>query len=331
MKNIIAFILSLLAGFLALFQGGCAFVGGGAFARYDRDMAKIGAAGLLVVIAAIVGFVGGSMALAKKRNAFYLSYISAGMMFISAFFLQFNDGFIYSIIYYIAAILTDYKLVLRLRVQDEVGRHFDKTVVSKEYPDLSNFFINTPKFIQYLYYSNIYWFFLFPRFSEARAYAKKVKEDLQTHEKLRTREEFRQKVQAHETVDSNNYSNSSIVFDNSEEDNFLPDVEVPVLTLQEALKLGLDALKNANFSSADKYFNDALSLNSKSSTAYIGKLMIKLKVKNPNELVAVPVKLEAEQLFRKAWEYASPKTKETLKKYIQINRLKLSQNKTQNE
>jgi len=109
MKNIIAFILSLLAGFLALFQGGCAFVGGGAFAQYDREMAKIGAAGFLVVIAAIVGFVGGSMALAKKRKAFYLSYISAGIMLISALFLKFTDGAIYSIIYMIAAMLTDYK------------------------------------------------------------------------------------------------------------------------------------------------------------------------------------------------------------------------------
>ena len=330
MKNIIAFILSLLAGFLALFQGGCAFVGGGAFAQYDREMAKIGAAGLLVVIAAIVGFVGGSMALAKKRKAFYLSYISAGMMFISAFFLQFNDGAIYSIIYMIAAMLTDYKFALRLRVQDELGRYFDKTVVSKEYPELSNFFINTPKFIQYFYYSTLHAFFFVCRYSETRAYAKKVKEDLLTHGNLRTREEFRQKVRENEALNSNNHSNDSIVFDNSEEDNFLPDIEVPVLTLQEALKLGLDALKAANFSSADKYFNDALSLNANSSTAYIGKLMVKLKVKNPNELVAVPVKLEAEQLFRKAWEYASPKTKETLKKYIQINRLKLSQNQTQN-
>ncbi len=324
MKNIIAFILSLLAGFLALFQGGCAFVGGGAFAQYDSRMAKIGAGGLLVVIAAIIGFVGGSMALAKKsKKAHYLLLISSIIMFITACLLKFVDGLIYSIIYVIAAILVfDDWYIFQIGI--EVGRHFDETVVSKYYPDLSNFFINTPKFIQFFYYSNLHAFFLLTRFSETRAYDKKVEEDLQT------REEFRQKVRENEAVYNNNHSNSSIVFDNSEEDNFLPDVEVPVLTLQEALKLGLDALKNANFSGADKYFNDALLLNSKSSTAYIGKLMVKLKVKNPNELVAVPVKLEAEQLFRKAWEYASTKTKETLKKYIQINRLKLSQNKTQN-
>ena len=236
MKSIIAFILSLLAGLIALFQGGCACVGGGAFAQYDSSMAKLGAGGFLIFIAAIAGLVGGSMALAKKRQAFYVLYGSA-VLTLLALFLGFTDGIFYFFIYYIAAMLVDYKFALRLRVQDEVGRHFDKTVVSKEYPDLSNFFINAPKFIQFFYYSTIHAFFFVCRYSETRAYAKKVKEDLlthgnlRTHENLRTREEFRQKVRENEALNSNNHSNDSIVFDNNEEDDFLPDIEVPVLTL----------------------------------------------------------------------------------------------------
>lgn len=75
---------------------------------YGRSMefASLSVAGLLVVLASILGIVGGSLALGnKKSSAKYLavSAIMCGM----AFFMSFKDAIVYAVIYVIATICAD--------------------------------------------------------------------------------------------------------------------------------------------------------------------------------------------------------------------------------
>ncbi len=53
---------------------------------------------------------------------------------------------------------------------------------------------------------------------------------------------------------------------------------------------------------------------------YIGRLMIKTRTRNAQELVKSSVNLEQEELFAKALQYSGEKAKEILSKYIHINR-----------
>ncbi len=100
---------------------------------------------------------------------------------------------------------------------------------------------------------------------------------------------------------------------------------IPVSTKSQILvKKGLELLKQSDFVSAGQIFEQVLAQNPKNSAAYVGKLMARMKAKNVNELVALPFRLENDELFRKALEYANSQMKETLRKYIQANNAKNS-------
>jgi len=99
----------------------------------------------------------------------------------------------------------------------------------------------------------------------------------------------------------------------------------PAVSVQDLSKEGFELLKASDFKQAQRNFDRIILRNPKYSTAYLGKLMSLLRVKNANELVALPINLEDEELFQQALECASPKTLETLKKYISVNKLKNSQ------
>ena len=100
---------------------------------------------------------------------------------------------------------------------------------------------------------------------------------------------------------------------------------IPVATKPQILvKKGLELLKQSDFVSAGQIFEQVLAQNPKNSAAYVGKLMARMKAKNVNELVALPFRLENDELFRKALEYANSQMKETLRKYIQANNAKNS-------
>ena len=98
--NIVAFVLSLFAGLLSFLQGGCGTmlsgIGGAMSHRsgdYGRSMefAALGVAGLLVMLASIVGIVGGSLALGKKKSSAKCLAVSAIMCGV-AFFMSFKDA-----------------------------------------------------------------------------------------------------------------------------------------------------------------------------------------------------------------------------------------------
>ena len=91
------------------------------------------------------------------------------------------------------------------------------------------------------------------------------------------------------------------------------------VSVQELLKNARESLVQSNFGLASQYFEQAIASSPGNSAAYIGKLMADLKVRNANELVSLPIRLEDEELFRKALECAGPKMQETLRKYIQVN------------
>ena len=110
--NIAAFIISLLAGLISFIQGGCGTTLsglGGRLAdtigdsRSSRDFATLGGAGLLVMLASLIGIIGGSMALGRKKSAYGWLTISAVLCFISSG-MGFRDAVIYGILYFIAAI-----------------------------------------------------------------------------------------------------------------------------------------------------------------------------------------------------------------------------------
>ena len=67
-------------------------------------MARLGAGGFLIVIAAVTGFVGGAMAFTKKPRAKIILGTSAGLC-LFAILAGFSDGIIYCLIYCAAAVL----------------------------------------------------------------------------------------------------------------------------------------------------------------------------------------------------------------------------------
>ena len=93
-------------------------------------------------------------------------------------------------------------------------------------------------------------------------------------------------------------------------------------TAGELVKEGLTLLECSSFEDAEKIFEHALKINPNITSAYIGVLMAKHKKRTVSELVNSSILLENDKLFQKALEVASPKMKQTLEKYIQINRAK---------
>lgn len=92
----------------------------------------------------------------------------------------------------------------------------------------------------------------------------------------------------------------------------------------DLVKQGLALLERSEFGQAESLFEQALELNPKVSTAYIGVLMAEQKARNVSELVSCPLLLENDELFQEAMKCASPKMKQTLDKYVRLNRAKFN-------
>ena len=113
--NILAFIIALFSSLLSFLQGGCATVlsgiGGGLSSEYgsrvDREFfAAAGGASFLVFLASFVGLTGGILAILKKKSAFTVLLVSAGMCGF-AFAISkgtFADAGLYGILYLASAI-----------------------------------------------------------------------------------------------------------------------------------------------------------------------------------------------------------------------------------
>ena len=108
--NIASFVISLFAALLSFLQGGCltSFSGLGrglseSFGDYSssRDFAALGGAGALVMLASILGVIGGSLALGRKKSSYVCLFISAAMCGL-AFANGFKDAAIYGIAYALA-------------------------------------------------------------------------------------------------------------------------------------------------------------------------------------------------------------------------------------
>ena len=95
-------------------------------------------------------------------------------------------------------------------------------------------------------------------------------------------------------------------------------------TSDDPIKRGFALLELSDFEQAEKLFEQALDLNPKLSSAYIGILMAEQKVRNTSELVSSSILLENDELFQEAMKCASPKMKQTLDKYVQLNRAKFN-------
>ncbi len=116
--NILAFIISLIAGLISFLQGGCSTVigaigsgigeqvGGYEGLKIAREGALIGGAGFLVVLAALIAIIGGCLALPRQKASCWLLSISSGMCLI-AFVASggtYNDIGIWAIAYAVAAL-----------------------------------------------------------------------------------------------------------------------------------------------------------------------------------------------------------------------------------
>ncbi len=113
--NILAFLIALFSSLLSFLQGGCATVlsgiGGGLSSEYgtrgDREFfAAAGGASFLVFLASFVGLTGGILAMIKKKSAFIVLLVSAGMCGL-AFAISkgtFADAGLYGILYLASAI-----------------------------------------------------------------------------------------------------------------------------------------------------------------------------------------------------------------------------------
>lgn len=116
--NIAAFIISLLAGLISFFQGGCAtgigaigsgigrHVGGYDGARIASEGASIGGAGFLVVLAALLAIIGGSFALPRKKASYVLLSISVGLCLLALGVSEgmYKDATVWMVAYIIADI-----------------------------------------------------------------------------------------------------------------------------------------------------------------------------------------------------------------------------------
>ncbi len=113
--NILAFLIALFSAILSFLQGGCGTVlsglGHGLSSEYgsrgDTEIfAALGAASFLVVLASFVGLTGGILAIQRKRSAFTVLLVSAGMCGL-AFAMSggnFADGGVWGVLYLASAI-----------------------------------------------------------------------------------------------------------------------------------------------------------------------------------------------------------------------------------
>lgn len=111
MNNVAAFVITLIAGILSIFQSGCVMTGGSLLSDYDDDASIMLLAGFLVFGAAITGITGGALALKRNRQSiktlWYASlacFIAWGAGATSGY--GYEDALMWCIAYGVAAVLT---------------------------------------------------------------------------------------------------------------------------------------------------------------------------------------------------------------------------------
>lgn len=89
-------------------------------------------------------------------------------------------------------------------------------------------------------------------------------------------------------------------------------------TVESLLRRAELFLEDGDFESADKYFDRVLDLNPECSKAYIGRLLVELKVKSENELENGEFDIASNGNYKKAIKFATVTYKGTLMKYTDI-------------
>ena len=148
--SIAAFILSILGGILSFLSGGCGLACGGGASQYsyqtlgyhDKELMGIGAGGLLILIASIVGFVGGSMAFTRKAKAKIWLGVSTGLCLIGG--ISGNSyGYICLIFYAVAAFLAHLDTKTELPASSEPSNSASTSAFGNSVSDLTSAFGNS--------------------------------------------------------------------------------------------------------------------------------------------------------------------------------------------
>lgn len=91
-------------------------------------------------------------------------------------------------------------------------------------------------------------------------------------------------------------------------------------------------LEDDDFDEADRYFEQALNQDPENSLAYLGKLMIELKVHNTDELIKIAMPLKEQKFFQRALKFANDEEKIMLEGYIEAQeQIKAAQENTETE
>lgn len=82
-----------------------------------------------------------------------------------------------------------------------------------------------------------------------------------------------------------------------------------------------------NIDEAERYLEQALRQDPENSLAYIGKLMIELKVHNLDELSNISSSLKEQKLFQRALKFANDEKKIKLERCLEVNEKNLEAKK----
>ena len=267
--NIAAFVISLFAGVISFLQSGCVGSLGTAISEAgDKSFDRIVGASFLVIIAAIIGITGGSMALARKKASRIVLFVAAVLCLVAFFMsgLKYAASILWGVCYLIAfffAIFACKKQTVSpvsTAPQNPVPEYTAQQVVLA-IPSIAA--LNQTAYTQNL-----------PQPSG----------------------------QAPTQLASQQQQNA---------------------TLSQRVKYAFSLLQHSDFKEAENEFDVVLALNPKYSGAYLGKLMAKRQAQNSQELVCSSEPLEKDPIFINAFNSANPKMKQVLKKYVQVNRIRI--------
>ena len=95
----------------------------------------------------------------------------------------------------------------------------------------------------------------------------------------------------------------------------------PVLGVETSalIKRAYLFLSEDDFYEADRYFEQAVRQDPENSTAYIGKLLVKLRLHNTDELCNIAAPLTEYKFFQYAMRFANENEKAELQKYLEAN------------
>lgn len=105
------------------------------------------------------------------------------------------------------------------------------------------------------------------------------------------------------------------------------------MNISAKTKRGFLFIENSDYQNADKFFEEALNENPEDSYAYIGKLLVELKINSMQELTNITIPLENNVNFKFAMRFGDEKTKARLseieKKILNNIETKVNSNKEQ--